>query len=271
MIDSTISDLHEILQATHYKSHQSIHGPATPEDTTSDETSLQQERASLTQCLDICTQVASHIEELQMTLHDETSPKDAVVAVQMDGSGQARLLTNRRLADCKVGINFTSAELRNRLQEAEYRLARLSTLPKADSDEANPGAPTTSDEIDSIRQCLSICAEATEQASKDRVNVIEDVSIEDDSHQVVVATLGDLISAKRVKAGARSVQWIGQMSDTSLQQLSKSEKATEAARRHSEPQIHSRDGPRPGKGGQAEREGVFPNFANQHGIGRTLT
>jgi len=49
----------------------------------------------------------------------------------------------------------------------------------------------------------------------------EDIEMADDGHQVIVATLGDLISAKRVTAGARSTQWLGQMSDASLQSLSK--------------------------------------------------
>lgn len=37
----------------------------------------------------------------------------------------------------------------------------------------------------------------------------------------LLCTLGDLIWAKSISTGARSSQWLGQMSDTSLQQLSK--------------------------------------------------
>ncbi|KAI9710011.1 MAG: hypothetical protein M1828_002340 [Chrysothrix sp. TS-e1954] len=47
------------------------------------------------------------------------------------------------------------------------------------------------------------------------------ISATHDAHQVIVATLGDLITARRITAGARSTQWLGQMSDASLQQLSK--------------------------------------------------
>ena len=42
----------------------------------------------------------------------------------------------------------------------------------------------------------------------------------DDGQQVIVATLWDLISVKRIVVSARSTQWLGQMSDTTLQQLS---------------------------------------------------
>jgi hypothetical protein len=76
------------------------------------------------------------------------------------------------------------------------------------------------EEIKSVKQCLDICSNAAEQTAQTRMNVFEDVSMADDGHQVIVATSGDLISAKRIGIGARSTQWLGQMSDTSLQRLS---------------------------------------------------
>jgi len=76
------------------------------------------------------------------------------------------------------------------------------------------------EEIKSVKQCLNICSNAAEQTAQTRTNVFEDVSMADDGQQVIVATLGDLISAKRIVVGARSTQWLGQMSDTTLQQLS---------------------------------------------------
>lgn len=41
------------------------------------------------------------------------------------------------------------------------------------------------------------------------------MSTGNDSHQVIVSTLGDLINAKSIAAGPRSTQWLGQMSDDS--------------------------------------------------------
>jgi len=54
------------------------------------------------------------------------------------------------------------------------------------------------EEKDCIEQCLGICAEAAGQADHARTNIVEDISSGHDSHQVVVATLGDLITARRV-------------------------------------------------------------------------
>ena len=52
--------------------------------------------------------------------------------------------------------------------------------------------------------------------AEERINVFEDIEIAGDEHPPIVATLGDLISAKRVTVGARSTQWLGQMPDASL-------------------------------------------------------
>ena len=76
-------------------------------------------------------------------------------------------------------------------------------------------------EREGIQQYLSIYAEASEQANSANINFFEDVSAAQDAQQVTVATLGDLISARRVTAAARSTQWLGQMSDATVQQLSR--------------------------------------------------
>jgi hypothetical protein len=77
------------------------------------------------------------------------------------------------------------------------------------------------EEWDSIKQCLTICAQASEHVDQVRTNVFENVSAAQDAHQVIVATFGDLLSAKQVTAEVGATQWLGQMSDTILQQLSR--------------------------------------------------
>ena len=76
-------------------------------------------------------------------------------------------------------------------------------------------------EMESLKQCLEVCAQASETTDHARVNEFQDVSAGDDSQQIIVSTIGDLISAQRVTAGARSAQWCGQMSDISIQQISR--------------------------------------------------
>lgn len=63
-------------------------------------------------------------------------------------------------------------------------------------------------------------AEASHGGNSPRANVLEDVSAAEDAHQIIISTKGDLIIAKKVSATGRARQWIGQMDDVSLQQLS---------------------------------------------------
>lgn len=74
-------------------------------------------------------------------------------------------------------------------------------------------------EVESNKQCLAVCAHASEEVRQLRTNTFENVSVGEGAHQVIVATLGDLISAQRVTAAVGAKQWLGQMSDTTLQQL----------------------------------------------------
>lgn len=69
-------------------------------------------------------------------------------------------------------------------------------------------------EEDGVEQRLS------GQTEQDRSVVLEDVSANDDAHQVIVSTRGDCVSAKRITAGVRTSQWLGQMADDTLKQLS---------------------------------------------------
>ena len=50
-------------------------------------------------------------------------------------------------------------------------------------------------------------------------NVFQDVVTGPDSHQVIVSTRGKHISAENVTAANGATQWLGQMSDTTLQQM----------------------------------------------------
>jgi hypothetical protein len=42
-----------------------------------------------------------------------------------------------------------------------------------------------------------------------------------DAHQLIVATLGDLVPAKRVTAEAVATRWLGQMSDADIRHISR--------------------------------------------------
>jgi Fungal N-terminal domain of STAND proteins len=119
----------------------------------------------------------------------------------------------------KTKLTATTLSLEAHLQLINRRLPSR-PLPESSSIEDNSELQQIQEEKESVEHCLGICAEASQQADQVRTNVFEDISVAEDAHQTLVSTVGDLITAKRVTAGPCTAQWIGQMSDTSLQQLS---------------------------------------------------
>jgi hypothetical protein len=90
--------------------------------------------------------------------------------------------------------------------------------------------------IGRIQQCLNVYAQAPDRIGLIRdvsspekefsTNVFRAISAADDSHQILVSTSGSPVHAQNISAGPRSSQWMGQMSEASLQLLSKDVRAT---------------------------------------------
>lgn len=91
---------------------------------------------------------------------------------------------------------------------------------------------------------------ASDQASRQKVHVFGDVSADDNSHQVIVSTVGDLLNVKTVRVDHYSTQWLGSMTDASLQKLS-----TDRATSYSPSPVKNDD---------------EPVFGGKYGFGRKL-
>lgn len=100
----------------------------------------------------------------------------------------------------------------------------------------------------------------------------EDVDVGDDSDQVLIDTLGDLIAAKRVKAGARSTQIVGRMSDDAFIHASTAYTTRHIQREDSPKKVDRERGSRER---EAEDKGSYPNsstsrWGGQYGTGRKI-
>jgi len=102
------------------------------------------------------------------------------------------------------------------------------------------------------RQCGQ--QDQDKQVDNVRTNVFEDVSAAQYSHQIIVSTNGDLISATRVSAETAATQWAGQMSEDTLQQLSRDRGSSSAV---------------PPKGGGPQDQKAA-SFEDCYGAGQTL-
>jgi hypothetical protein len=118
-------------------------------------------------------------------------------------------------------LKDTKTDLKDHLENLDDKLEALRIQESSANIENIAGRRRMQEEIESAKECLAVCAQATEHADKVRTNVFEDITAAQDAHQVVVSTLGDLISAKRITADVGATQLLGTMSDTSLQQLAR--------------------------------------------------
>ena len=130
-------------------------------------------------------------------------------------------VTVNQLKEFKTLLANTTCDLEDRFQEISGRLQTLSLPGNTISVEAATELEKVQEEKDSTKQCLTICAQASEHVDQVRTHVFEDISADTDAHQLIISTSGDLIVAKRITAGVGATQWLGQMSDAVIQQLSR--------------------------------------------------
>lgn len=128
-------------------------------------------------------------------------------------------MTDNLVKDYKSLLTDTTSDLDERLTEISARLQALATEATISVEDAAE-RDRMQEEKDSTKQCLTICAQASQHVDQVRTHVFEDVSADRDSHQVIISTSGDLIVAKRIRAGVGATQWLGQMSDAVTEQLS---------------------------------------------------
>lgn len=172
---------------------------------------IRDETGSLEQCLTICDEVSESI--------------DSRLRLSREHSTDEKQPSSRRLRNVNNAVTVT----KEMLVEFQTRLSGFSTIfgsPQIGSKKTPQASPWQ--EAEQMREDSAELndmgedsdREASDPAETARKNTFEDIASADDSHQLVVSTSGDLISARHIVTGTMSVQWLGQMSDDSLQKLS---------------------------------------------------
>lgn len=165
-------------------------------------------------------------------------------------------VTDNLVKDYKSLLTDTTSDLDERLKEINARLQILSietTLSVEDAAERD----RMQEEEDSTKQCLTICSQASQHVDQVRTHVFEDISAERDAHQVIISMSGDLIVARRITAAVGATQWLGQMSDAVIQQLSQNRG------------LNVSDGASTEKGKEKQIE-IIAKFQDQFGAGHKL-
>ncbi|KAJ0413235.1 hypothetical protein BJY00DRAFT_306460 [Aspergillus carlsbadensis] len=183
---------------------------------------IEEERQSTKLCLEICKQVSGFIELHQLKRDNgagqaASSPHDHKTQAKAN-IGIARQIAQNSLTSCLQNVNAASARLQEHLKNLEASLQTTSDPPV--SRQITCELQKIKEERETISHCLTICSDASSLSESSRVNIFEDVTSMDDTKQVLVSTIGDLLNAKRITTGMRSLQLIGQMSDETIQHLS---------------------------------------------------
>lgn len=180
-------------------------------DGTEEREQMQEEKNSILKCLEICDNVSEHITVLQ-----RKTPRNVSTS---SSSHERAESTNRPAVSAWLAAANNLTGCRGQL---ETHLQRLSDKSKQPSDEFDPEATQAKKddllrEINSLQRSIDICDDAYKEADRNRTNVFEEVLMGDDGRQVIASTVGDLIFARKIKIGSRSVQMLGQMSDLTIQ------------------------------------------------------
>jgi hypothetical protein len=262
MITGTTDRLEERLErldndldaVTPYETSLSVYDQAS-----NSEGPMLQERDSTKQCLVICAQVSQHIASSQSAVFENISiPADthATPVTTLIGLISARQATSEALKACASTMDRTASMLHQNLADLDSSISSEHSSSSAASSPAPHARKLLEADVATTKQTLKFMAEKAERAESPSINIYENLELSDDCHTVIVSNIGQLISARYISAGARSTQWIGQMSDESIQTLAK----TLPPRKVATPAET-----------QAEAGAPRPNFEGRYGVGTKLS
>jgi hypothetical protein len=224
MIAGTSDKLEEHLE----RLDESLESPPLPRRSAScgdpaDSGPLLQERDSTKQCLDICAQVSKHIAGVQPNVFENIAvpaDSDQTPVTTLLGLISARQVINDALTVCESTLSKTSSRLERHLDEVESELQSLASESSIASFEVDSEHGVRKADGESTKHSLAYMAKVAEDAKG--ANVYEHFKLGEDANTIIVSTIGQLISAKYVSIGARATTLMGQMSDETVQSVTKS-------------------------------------------------
>ncbi|KAJ5219047.1 uncharacterized protein N7498_001146 [Penicillium cinerascens] len=182
---------------------------------------MKEELESTQHGLEICAQFSAYIEETRSTSLQKMTQGSAI-------SEREASPPEYNMPWLIIAEALSSAEkeiVSSRLRLLQYRRAHGSHPWFAQHRGLLPGNEQTSEQSDiteeaqNIKESLNFFNRVSEETTEGRMNYFEDVSTGDKSKQIIVTTLKDLISARRITSGSGSLQILGQLSEESLNNI----------------------------------------------------
>lgn len=213
---------------------------------------IQEEKQSTEQCLVICSEFSKHIEKVGSQVETCSGPDRFYADVSVKRQYAAKQALGDLLGDFKSELARASIEFNSIFESLDHRQNGLPSRSAHIPDEDAAAMQQIREERNSTAQCLTICADAAEQSETIQSNIFEDISSGDNSQQFVISSIGQLITARRITTGSRSLLMLGQLSDDTIRQS-------------------SRDHVFSTTGVSKQREATgSDNFQNRYGVGHQL-
>ena len=185
---------------------------------------IQEEKQSTEQCLVICAEFYEHIEKVGFQVETCSEPDRSNAGATVNRMCAAKQALGDLLGDFKSELATASIEFQNIIDRLDHQQNGLPSIPPQWAhiySEVTAEMQQIREERNSTAQCLTICADAAEQSEKIQSNIFEDISSGDDSQQFVISSIGQLITARRITTGSRSLLMLGQLSDDTIRQSSR--------------------------------------------------
>jgi len=214
LIKTATDDLEAHLQSVDEKLEAISRHTAPESDSEATELRLiKEERMSTQKCLQICTQLSDHINQIQLA-----SERSGSSPGSMDPDAISERLTAEGLQECKDSLLLTATKLEQHMSNLIDRLVtKLKAATTSEEDLADLGR--LRDEWDTIHQCKEICSKADTHL-KENISNIENYAT-GDAVQFMVSTNDRPIHGRNRGLGWRTRQFGGHLSDASLQTISR--------------------------------------------------
>ena len=187
LIADTTHDLQEHMQRLEVQV-QAIVGDEASKDgkgSVSEWQAILEEKTSTQHGLLLCAQLSAQIERFESTSQESSTFKDRPSAYKYMKSS---------LESAKGSIQSVVSRLQVHEDDVDRQLQALSSATPLPED-AQEQLARLQETKQSLRQCISVVAEASHTLTEQRQNIFEDITMADDSYDFSVSTVGDLVTA----------------------------------------------------------------------------
>lgn len=228
-----------------------------------------EEKESTRLGLRICAQLSTQVEQLESTSTEGPQFSDRPSAHKHLKSG---------LNTTKGSIEDIVTRLRSHEDDVDRQLKSMSSSTSI-SDDATEQFAKLQETRASLRQCIDVVSDASNNLAKERRNVFENISMADNSYEFSVSTIGDLVTARQLHLKGRSRHIGGQISSQDYQKSIDALTRLDMEHiRATQPLVEDRSQPKQ-EGSQPKQEGSQPEvpaiameyFHDRYGRGVRLT